>query len=81
MLLLHAGADARTFTIPKPMRGIAWRQFIDYNAPSLQGPLPKRPEDLPHGLVAPPERGPGVHQPGPHPTGPAEEKRASKALL
>jgi hypothetical protein len=31
-------------------------QFIDYTAPSLQGPLPKRPEDLPHGLVVPPDR-------------------------
>ena len=30
-------------------------QFIDYNAPSLQGKLPKRPEDLPHGLITPPE--------------------------
>ncbi len=31
-------------------------QFIDYTAPSLQGPLPKRPEDLPHGLITPPDR-------------------------
>src|SRR5437764_656002 len=30
-------------------------QIIDLNAPSLQGKLPKRPEDLPHGLVTPPE--------------------------
>ena len=30
-------------------------QIIDPNAPSLQGKLPKRPEDLPHGLVSPPE--------------------------
>ena len=31
-------------------------QFIDLNAPSLQGGLPKLPKDLPHGLIAPPER-------------------------
>lgn len=31
-------------------------QFIDLNAPSLQGKQPKPPEDLPHGVVAPPER-------------------------
>jgi hypothetical protein len=30
--------------------------FIDYTAPSLQGKLPKRPEDLPRGLLTPPER-------------------------
>ena len=30
-------------------------QIVDLNAPSLQGKLPKRPEDLPHGLVIPPE--------------------------
>jgi hypothetical protein len=30
--------------------------FIDHTAPSLQGPLPRRPEELPHGLVVPPER-------------------------
>ena len=32
------------------------RQFTDVYAPSLQGNLPVRPADLPHGLVAPPER-------------------------
>lgn len=31
-------------------------QFIDTTAPSLQGSFPKRPEDLPHGLIQPPER-------------------------
>jgi hypothetical protein len=31
-------------------------QFIDLNAPSLQGPRPKGPEDLPHGLLRPPDR-------------------------
>lgn len=31
-------------------------EFIDYNAPSLQGGLDRRPEDLPHGLITPPER-------------------------
>lgn len=31
-------------------------QFIDLNAPSLQGELPKHPADLPHGLIAPPEK-------------------------
>jgi len=31
-------------------------QFIDWNAPSLQGALPKSPQDLPHGLIKPPER-------------------------
>ena len=31
-------------------------QFIDLNAPSLQGKMPKLPQDLPHGLIAPPER-------------------------
>ena len=30
-------------------------QFIDFSAPSLQGPQPKRPEDLPHGLITPPQ--------------------------
>ena len=29
-------------------------QFIDANAPSLQGKNPKRPEDLPRGLITPP---------------------------
>jgi hypothetical protein len=28
--------------------------FMDLNAPSLQGG-PKKPEDLPHGLIAPPD--------------------------
>lgn len=31
-------------------------QFMDLNAPSLQGKMPKLPADLPHGLIAPPER-------------------------
>jgi hypothetical protein len=30
--------------------------FIDYTAPSVQGGLDRRPEDLPHGLITPPER-------------------------
>ena len=30
-------------------------QFIDWNAPSLQGSLPKLPNSLPHGFLAPPE--------------------------
>jgi hypothetical protein len=30
--------------------------FIDQNAPSLQGTLPKRPADLPHGLIRPPDQ-------------------------
>src|SRR5437868_4423813 len=30
-------------------------EFIDTSAPSLRGPLPKQPQDLPHGLVLPPE--------------------------
>jgi hypothetical protein len=29
-------------------------EFIDLNAPSLQGKMPKLPEDLPHGLLVPP---------------------------
>jgi hypothetical protein len=29
--------------------------IIDWSAPSLQGKLPKRPEDLPHGLITPPD--------------------------
>ena len=29
-------------------------QFIDLNAPSLQGKLPKLPHELPHGLIVPP---------------------------
>jgi hypothetical protein len=29
--------------------------IIDVNAPSLQGKLPKRPEELPHGFIPPPE--------------------------
>jgi hypothetical protein len=31
-------------------------QFIDLNAPSLPGQPPKPPRELPHGLVAPPQR-------------------------
>jgi len=31
-------------------------QFIDWNAPSLQGGLNRQPQDLPHGLIAPPEQ-------------------------
>jgi len=31
-------------------------QFIDLTAPSLQGGLSRRPEDLPHGLIRLPER-------------------------
>jgi hypothetical protein len=31
-------------------------QFIDLNAPSLQGKLPKLPHELPHGLIVPPNR-------------------------
>ena len=30
-------------------------QFIDLNAPSLQGKQPKTPKDLPHGVIKPPE--------------------------
>ena len=30
-------------------------QFIDWTAPSLQGRLPKKPQDLPHGRVTPPQ--------------------------
>jgi hypothetical protein len=30
--------------------------IIDHNAPSLQGKLPKYPQDLPHGFITPPER-------------------------
>jgi hypothetical protein len=30
-------------------------EIIDYNAPSMQGGYPRRPEDLPHGLISPPE--------------------------
>ena len=29
---------------------------IDYTAPSLQGKLPKLPQDLPRGLLTPPEK-------------------------
>src|SRR5205823_3934668 len=29
---------------------------IDDTAPSLQGKLPKLPQDLPHGLISPPEK-------------------------
>jgi hypothetical protein len=29
-------------------------QFIDWNAPSLQGGFPRNPQDLPHGLITPP---------------------------
>jgi hypothetical protein len=31
-------------------------QFIDHTAPSLQGSLPKQPQDLPHGIISPPAR-------------------------
>lgn len=30
--------------------------FIDLTAPSLQGKLPKLPQDLPHGLITPPQK-------------------------
>jgi hypothetical protein len=30
-------------------------QFIDFNAPSMQGGYPRSPESLPHGLISPPE--------------------------
>jgi hypothetical protein len=30
--------------------------IIDTGAPSLRGPLPRRPEDLPRGLIIPPEQ-------------------------
>lgn len=30
-------------------------QFVDLSAPSLQGMPPRLPEELPHGLLAPPE--------------------------
>ncbi len=29
-------------------------QFIDSNAPSMQGGYPRRPDSLPHGLISPP---------------------------
>jgi hypothetical protein len=35
---------------------LAMSDLIDWNAPSLQGKLPKLPRDLPHGLVSPPEK-------------------------
>jgi hypothetical protein len=31
-------------------------EFIDWDAPSLQGGYPRRPEDLPHGLLRPPAK-------------------------
>jgi hypothetical protein len=31
-------------------------EFVDLNAPSLQGDFPRKPEDLPHGLIPPPPR-------------------------
>jgi hypothetical protein len=31
-------------------------QFIEAGAPAGEGKVPKRPEDLPHGLLTPPER-------------------------
>jgi hypothetical protein len=34
---------------------MSW-QFIDADAPSLQGGYPRSPESLPHGRIAPPER-------------------------
>ena len=30
--------------------------FIDLTAPSLQGKLPKLPQDLPHGRITPPQK-------------------------
>jgi hypothetical protein len=30
-------------------------EIIDWNAPSLQGTLPKLPKDLPHSLIVPPQ--------------------------
>ena len=46
MILLHAGADGRTFTIPHFVRGKQWRLFVDTAAappndiyPNLDGPL------------------------------------------
>jgi hypothetical protein len=29
--------------------------IIEYNAPSMQGGYPRRPDSLPHGLISPPE--------------------------
>ncbi len=47
MILFHAGAAPRTFTIPQFVRGIAWRQFVDTAAeppldmyPACDGPAP-----------------------------------------
>jgi isoamylase len=47
MILIHAGTDARHFTVPPPARGLHWRQFIDTAAespadifPALNGPPP-----------------------------------------
>jgi hypothetical protein len=31
-------------------------EIIDWDAPSLQGGYPRRPEDLPHGLLRPPAK-------------------------
>ena len=48
LMLFHAGADARHFTLPPPARGIAWRLFVDTAAvspddvyPALDGPPPR----------------------------------------
>jgi hypothetical protein len=36
--------------------GSAVSSIFDPTAPSLQGGFPRRPADLPHGLIAPPEK-------------------------
>ena len=45
LILIHAGTDARHFTLPSLARGIAWRLFLNTAAdetadiyPSLDGP-------------------------------------------
>lgn len=47
LMLFHAGADARHFTLPAPARGMAWRLFVNTAAaspddvyPVLDGPPP-----------------------------------------
>lgn len=47
LMLFHAGADAKHFILPQPVRGIAWQLFVDTAAespvdvyPALDGPPP-----------------------------------------
>jgi hypothetical protein len=45
-----------TVSLTEKGDGVMPGDFIDLTAPSLQGGRIRRPEDLPHGLITPPEK-------------------------